>query len=114
MLGARLPRRPRINDLLLSLTVPAVVVASGVYTVCHCRRLRRSPPPAYSRRAARDRARDAVADAEAGVTDAYALLGGLYTDPPAPRPAGPAPGVNGAARAAAHGGPSLPVPGGRR
>ena len=71
-----------MDDLLLALTVPAVVVASGVYTVCACRRQRRHPPSPYTRQAARLASRDALDLAETVVDDAYAALGGLYAAPP--------------------------------
>jgi len=82
-----------MDDLLLALTVPAVVVASGVYTVCACRRQRRHPPSPYTRQAARLASRDALDLAETVVDDAYAALGGLYADPAAPPPAGDSPAV---------------------
>ncbi|MFE6935925.1 hypothetical protein ACFVDT_28285 [Streptomyces sp. NPDC057699] len=83
-----------MDDLLLALSVPAVVIASGVYAVCDCRRQRRRPPPPYTRRAARLAAHDAVALAESVVDSAYAALGGLYAGPAAPHPAAPSPAVS--------------------
>ncbi|PWS47857.1 hypothetical protein DLE01_29325, partial [Streptomyces sp. FT05W] len=70
-----------MDDLLLALTVPAVVVVSGVFTVCDCRRRRRRPPLRYTRRAARLASRDALLSAEAVVDGAYAALGSLYPGP---------------------------------
>lgn len=94
-----------MDDLLLALTVPAVVVASGVYAVCDCRRLRRDPPSPYTRRAARLAAREVVARAEALVDGAYAALGRLYADPATPLPA-----VSGVPGSSPDRGPSRPAP----
>ncbi|MFJ8887924.1 hypothetical protein ACIRJR_31595 [Streptomyces sp. NPDC102402] len=98
-----------MDDLLLTLTVPAVVVASGVYAVCDCRRLRRYPPSPYTRRAARLAAREAVALAEAVVDSAYAALGRLYAVPATPLPAGHT-AVSGAPDSSPDRGPSRPAP----
>ncbi|MEU0300258.1 hypothetical protein ABZ252_12440 [Streptomyces sp. NPDC006175] len=99
-----------MDDLLLTLTVPAVVIASGVYAVCDCRRQRRRPPPPYSRRAARLAARDVLVRAESVVDSAYAGLGGLYADPDGPRPAGNAQAVSGRPDASRDRGQSRPAP----
>lgn len=99
-----------MDDLLLTLTVPAVVLASGVYAVCDCRRMRRNPPPPYSRRAARTAAREVLSSAEAVVGSAYDALGGLYTDPAAPYPAQDTPVVTGRRAAGRDRGPSRPAP----
>ncbi|MDQ0795773.1 hypothetical protein [Streptomyces sp. B1I3] len=103
-----------MDDLLLILTVPAVVIASGVYSYRRCRRHRDRPPSPYTRQAARLAARDAVILAEAAVGSAYATLGGLYDDPPAPHPAARTPTVRGGTHATEDRGPSLPVPARRR
>ncbi|MEU3129157.1 hypothetical protein ACFT39_29325 [[Kitasatospora] papulosa] len=84
-----------MDDLLLALTVPAVVVVSGVFTVCDCRRRRRRPPPPYTRRAARLASRDVLLSAESVVGGAYAALGSLYPGPASRRPVLPAPTVSG-------------------
>ncbi|WP_432105411.1 hypothetical protein [Streptomyces sp. bgisy091] len=98
-----------MHDLLLTLTVPAVVVASGVYTACDCRRGRRNPLP-YTRAAARRSAREAVRQAEDAVSKAYAAVGCLYAAPGLRRPPeGPAT-VSGRAAAGPDHGPSLPAP----
>ncbi|MFC8230787.1 hypothetical protein [Streptomyces sp. NPDC057287] len=99
-----------MDDLLLTLTVPAVVVASGVYAVCDCRRRRRKPPPPYTRRASRLAAREAVLLAEAVVDKAYAALGRLYADPAAPHPAGGTLTGSGASDSSQDRGPSRPAP----
>ncbi|MFB8118668.1 hypothetical protein ACFQ6U_34790 [Streptomyces sp. NPDC056465] len=103
-----------MDDLLLTLTVPAVVVASGLFAVCHCRRLRRDPPPPFSRRASRLAAREAVLLAETVVDSAYAALGRLYADPATPRPAGRTPAVSGGPGSSPGRGPSRPAPARRR
>ncbi|MGW0788884.1 hypothetical protein ACWD04_11660 [Streptomyces sp. NPDC002911] len=95
-----------MDDLLLALTVPAVVVASGVYTVVDCRRQRRHPPSPHTRRAARLAARDALVLAEAVVDSAYAALGRLYADPATPHPAADSPAVSREADAGPDHGPS--------
>ncbi|MFI2783498.1 hypothetical protein [Streptomyces sp. ALB3] len=97
-----------MDDLLLTLAVPAVVVVSGVYAFCDCRRQRRCPPSPYTRKAARLAARDVLDLAEAVVDSAYAALGGLYADPAVPRPAGNAPAVSGGG--GPDRGPSRPAP----
>ncbi|MFI8005448.1 hypothetical protein [Streptomyces sp. NPDC086010] len=99
-----------MDDLLLALAVPAVVLASGVYAVCDCRRMRRNPPPPHTQRAARAAARDVMRRAEAVVDGAYDTLGGLYTDPAAPHPAQDAPVVTGRRAASRDRGPSRPAP----
>lgn len=93
-----------MDDLLLTLSVPAVVLASGMYAVCDCRRQRRRPPP-YTRRAARLAARDALALAESVVDSAYAALGGFYTGP-----AARVPGVSCGTEPSRGPGPSWPAP----
>ncbi|MFJ8754823.1 hypothetical protein ACIREO_36765 [Streptomyces sp. NPDC102441] len=103
-----------MDDLLLALTVPAVVVASGVYAVCDCRRQRRRPPPPYTRRAARTAARDALILAGTVVEGSYAALGGLYAGPATPHPAGNTPAVSGGPDASRDRGPSRPAPARRR
>ncbi|MBM7441555.1 hypothetical protein [Streptomyces sp. HB132] len=102
-----------MDDLLLALTVPAVVVASGVYAVYDCRRQRRRPPLPYTHRAARLAAADALARAEAVVDSAYAGLGGLYADPGVPR-TGTFPAVSGRPDAGRDRGPSRPTPARKR
>ncbi|MFF4247486.1 hypothetical protein ACFYY2_23895 [Streptomyces sp. NPDC001822] len=99
-----------MDDLLLALAVPAVVLASGVYAVCDCRRTRRNPPLPYTRRAARAAAHDVLSRAEAVVGGAYNTLGGLYTDPAAPHPAQDTPVVTGRRAAGPDPGPSRPAP----
>lgn len=94
-----------MDDLLLTLTVPAVVVASGLYAVCDCRRRRRNPPPPFTRRASRLAAREAVILAEAVVDSACTALGRLYADPATPHPA-----VSGAPDSSPDRGPSRPAP----
>ncbi|MFF5899293.1 hypothetical protein ACFY8O_25690 [Streptomyces argenteolus] len=98
-----------MEDLLLTLAVPAVVLAGGVYAVCDCRRQRRRPPSPYTRRAAELAARDAVDRAVTVVEDAYTALGGLYADPATPYPAGPA-AVSGGAGSSPDHDPSRPAP----
>ncbi|MFJ3706069.1 MULTISPECIES: hypothetical protein [Streptomyces] len=99
-----------MDALLLALSVPAVVVASGVFTVCDCRRRRSRPPLPYTRRAARRASRDVLLLAESVVDGAYAALGGLYADPASPQPDQPAPVVSGGAGASRGHGPSWPAP----
>ncbi|MFC9942510.1 hypothetical protein [Streptomyces pratensis] len=99
-----------MDDLLLVLAVPAVVVASGVYAACDCRRQRRHPASPYTRRAARLAARDALDLAEAVVDSAYAALAGLYADPATAPPAGGAPAVSAGAGSSPDPGPSRPAP----
>ncbi|MFE7749013.1 hypothetical protein [Streptomyces sp. NPDC057428] len=103
-----------MDDLLLTLAVPAVVLASGVYAVCDCRRKRRNPPPPYSRRAALTSAREVLSRAEAVVGAAYDVLGELYTDPATPYPAEDAPVVTGRRAAGRDRGPPRPAPARRR
>ncbi|MGW1814333.1 hypothetical protein ACWCQM_12310 [Streptomyces sp. NPDC002125] len=97
-----------MDDLLLTLAVPAVVLASGVYAVCDCRRQRRKPPP-YARRAAVLAARETVDRAEAVVDRAYAALGRLYADPATPHPADGSPTVRGGAGSSRDRGPFRPA-----
>ncbi|MFJ8863342.1 hypothetical protein ACIRD8_33615 [Streptomyces sp. NPDC102451] len=99
-----------MDDLLLALSVPAVVVASGVYAVCDCRRQRRRPPSPYTRRAGRLASRDALILAESVVDSAYAALGRLYTDPATPHPAAHTPTVSCGADPSRDPGPSRPAP----
>ena len=99
-----------MDDLLLTLAVPAVVLAGGVYAVCDCRRQRRRPPSPYTRRAAELAAHDALHRAEAVVDGAYSALGGLYADPAAPYPAEAGPAVSGGAGASKGRAPSRPAP----
>lgn len=103
-----------MDDLLLTLAVPAVVIASGVYAVCDCRRQRRKPPPPYTRRAARLAARDVLVRADAVVDSAYAGLGRLYADPAGAHPAGSTPAVSGRPDASRDRGPSRPAPARKR
>ncbi|MFE5240801.1 MULTISPECIES: hypothetical protein [unclassified Streptomyces] len=98
-----------MDDLLLTLAVPAVVLASGVYAVCDCRRRRRKPPPPYTRRASALAARETVDRAEAVVDRAYAALGRLYADPATPHPADGSPTVSGAAGSSRDRGPFRPA-----
>ncbi|MEU1485950.1 hypothetical protein [Streptomyces sp. NPDC005752] len=102
-----------MDDLLLALTVPAVVAAGGLYAVYDARRQRRRPPLPYTHRAARLAAADATARAEAVVDSAYAGLGGLYADPAAPG-AGSTPAVSGRPGAGRERGPSRPAPARKR
>ncbi|MFE4451310.1 hypothetical protein [Streptomyces sp. NPDC056796] len=95
-----------MDDLLLTLAVPAVVIASGVYAVRDCRRQRRRPPPPYTRRAARLASRDVLLTAEAVVEGAYAALGTLYDGPAGSHPAGHVSTVG----AGPDQGPSQPAP----
>lgn len=94
-----------MEDILLTLAVPAVVIASGIYTLCACRRQRRNPPSPYTRQAARTAALDVTVGAETVVSGAYAALGRLYTDPAPAHPARNAPVVTGRRRD-----PSRPAP----
>ncbi|WP_299537917.1 hypothetical protein [uncultured Streptomyces sp.] len=82
-----------MGDALLTLSVPALLCASGLYAAFACRwsRRRPAPPSPYTRRALLLAERDALARAEGIVEDAHATLGPLYDLPGRPPPARTAP-----------------------
>ncbi|MDX3379646.1 hypothetical protein PV390_35220 [Streptomyces sp. ME02-6991-2A] len=78
-----------MGDVLLVLSIPVLVLASGVYAVCACwwRRRHPAPPSPYTRHAARLAEQAMLVRAEEIVDDAYTALGPLYAPPAAPAPA---------------------------
>ncbi|KAB2589209.1 hypothetical protein [Streptomyces arboris] len=82
-----------MGDVLLVLSIPVLVIASGVYAVCACwwRRRHPAPPSPYTRHAARLAEQATLVRAEEIVDDAYTALGPLYTPPAAPVPGAAAP-----------------------
>ncbi|MFD3971562.1 hypothetical protein [Streptomyces cyaneofuscatus] len=80
-----------MGDALLVLSIPALLLASGLYTACACRwrRGHPAPPSPYTRHAARLAEQAMLVRAEEIVDNAYAALGPLYDAPPAPCPTAP-------------------------
>ncbi|MET8057660.1 hypothetical protein [Streptomyces microflavus] len=78
-----------MGDVLLALSIPVLVFASGIYAACDCwwRRRHPAPPSPYTHRAARLAEQDMLLMAEEIVDDAYAALGPLYDRPAAQAPA---------------------------
>ncbi|MEV7057258.1 hypothetical protein AB0N95_17430 [Streptomyces microflavus] len=78
-----------MGDVLLALSIPVLVFASGIYAACDCwwRRRHPAPPSPYTHRAARLAEQDMLLLAEEIVDDAYAALGPLYDRPAAQAPA---------------------------
>lgn len=105
-----------MGDALLALSVPLLILASGVHAACDRRRRRRhpAPPSPYTRQAHRLAAQDALLRAGAVIDGAYTCLGGFYESPAAPRPAPAAPRVSGGAEPNRGHGPSRPAPARRR
>ncbi|WP_345982415.1 hypothetical protein [Streptomyces sp. DSS69] len=100
-------------DVLLALSIPVVVSASGVYAACDCwwRRRHPAPPSPYTHRAARLAERDMLLRAEEIVDDAYAALGPLYDRPAAAEaPADPSAGLKPRPDATPDRAPSPPAP----
>lgn len=75
-----------MGDVLPALSIPALVLASGVYAVAETwwRRRHPAPPSPYTHQAARLAERAMLVDAERIVDEAYGTLGGLYDGQPAP------------------------------
>ncbi|MEU2251032.1 hypothetical protein [Streptomyces sp. NPDC019224] len=69
-----------MGDILLTLSVPALLLASGLYAVARAwwRRGHPAPPSPYTQQAARLAGRATLGDAEQAVGEAYLRLGGLY------------------------------------
>ncbi|MET8347274.1 hypothetical protein [Streptomyces microflavus] len=78
-----------MGDVLLALSIPVLVFASGIYAACDCwwRRRHPAPPSPYTHRAARLAEQDMLLLAEEIVDDAYAAIGPLYDRPAAQAPA---------------------------
>lgn len=78
-----------MGDVLLALSIPVLVFASGIYAACDCwwRRRHPAPPSPYTHRAARLAEQDMLLLAKEIVDDAYAALGPLYDRPAARAPA---------------------------
>ncbi|MEE1727757.1 hypothetical protein ACIPM5_28365 [Streptomyces microflavus] len=78
-----------MGDVLLALSIPVLVFASGIYAACDCwwRRRHPAPPSPYTHPAARLAEQDMLLLAEEIVDDAYAALGPLYDRPAARAPA---------------------------
>ncbi|MBW3359131.1 hypothetical protein ACFCXC_09320 [Streptomyces microflavus] len=78
-----------MGDVLLALSIPVLVFASGIYAACDCwwRRRHPAPPSPYTHRAARLAEQDMLLLAGEIVDDAYAALGPLYDRPAARAPA---------------------------
>ncbi|WP_405508645.1 hypothetical protein OG323_21680 [Streptomyces cyaneofuscatus] len=81
-----------MGDVLLVLSIPVLVLISGLYTACACwwRRRHPAPPSPYTRQAAHLAEQATLVRAEEIVDDAHTALGPLYA-PPGPPPAAPAP-----------------------
>ena len=69
-----------MGDILLTLSVPALILSSGLYAVVSAlwRRRHPAPPSPYTQQAARLAGRAALAEAGQVVDEAYGTLGGLY------------------------------------
>jgi len=78
-----------VGDVLLALSIPVLVLSSGIYAACDCwwRRRHPAPPSPYTHRAARLAEQDMLLLAEEIVDDAYAAVGPLYDRPAARAPA---------------------------
>ncbi|MEU3836557.1 hypothetical protein [Streptomyces microflavus] len=78
-----------MGDVLLALSIPVLVFASGIYAACDCwwRRRHPAPPSPYTHRAARLAEQEMLLLAEEIVDDAYAAIGPLYDRPAAQDPA---------------------------
>ncbi|MEW2061767.1 MULTISPECIES: hypothetical protein [unclassified Streptomyces] len=75
-----------MGDVLLALSIPVLVFASGIYAAGDCwwRRRHPAPPSPYTHRAARLAEQEMLLLAEEIVNDAHAALGPLYDAPSAP------------------------------
>ncbi|WP_327368104.1 hypothetical protein [Streptomyces sp. NBC_01217] len=107
-----------MGDVLLALSIPVLVFATGIYAACESwwRRRHPAPPSPYTHRAARLAERAMLVDAEDVVDGAYERLGGLYDSddgdgrPGAPDTHPPAPGVTRRASTGPDSGRSAPAP----
>ncbi|MGW8889415.1 hypothetical protein [Streptomyces sp. NPDC055749] len=72
-----------MDDILLALSIPVLVFATGIYAACESwwRRRRPAPPSPYTHRAARLAEQAMLTRAEDIVDGAYETLAPLY-DPP--------------------------------
>ncbi|MEV6163877.1 hypothetical protein AB0L71_18420 [Streptomyces sp. NPDC052052] len=84
-----------MGDTLSALSIPVLLLASGVYAVCESwwRRRHPAPPSPYTHQAARLAERAVLADAETLVDDAYTRPGTLSGSPEAPDTRAPVPGI---------------------
>lgn len=78
-----------MGEVLLVLSIPVLVLASGIHAACDCwwRRRHPAPPSPYTHHAARLAEQATLVRAEEIVDDAYTAFGPLYTPPAAPAPA---------------------------
>ncbi|WP_345114259.1 hypothetical protein [Streptomyces drozdowiczii] len=69
-----------MGDTLLTLSIPALLLSSGLYAAARARwrRGHPAPPSPYTQQAARLAGRAALTDAGRIVDEAYGTLGGLY------------------------------------
>ncbi|WP_406095779.1 hypothetical protein [Streptomyces sp. NBC_01013] len=83
-----------MGDTLPALSIPVLVLASGIYTAgaSWWRRRHPAPPSPYTHQAARLAERAMLVDAERIVEGAYGTLGTLYAGPTAPHTHVPADG----------------------
>ncbi|MFD3654791.1 hypothetical protein [Streptomyces sp. NPDC058620] len=77
-----------MDDILLALSIPVLVFASGIYAACDSwwRRRHPAPPPPYAHRAARLAEHAMLTRAEDIVDGAYETLAPLYDAPAAGMP----------------------------
>ncbi|MFC9246019.1 hypothetical protein ACFT7S_19015 [Streptomyces sp. NPDC057136] len=89
-----------MDDVLLALSIPVLVFASGIYAACDSwwRRSHPAPPSPYTHQAARLAERAMLTRAEDIVDGVYEVLGPLYDTPgvriPAPVATAVTPGAN--------------------
>uniref|UniRef100_A0AAU2VT42 Uncharacterized protein n=1 Tax=Streptomyces sp. NBC_00008 TaxID=2903610 RepID=A0AAU2VT42_9ACTN len=101
-----------MGDILLTLSIPVLVFASGIYAAGESwwRRRHPAPPSPYTHQAARLAERATLVDAERIVDSAYGCVGALYDGPSAPGARIPATGVTPGQAASPGHGRSAPAP----
>ncbi|MFF3174492.1 hypothetical protein ACFVQ0_17945 [Streptomyces sp. NPDC057900] len=101
-----------MGDILLTLSIPVLVFASGVYAAAESwwRRRHPAPPSPYTHQAARLAERAMLVDAERIVDSAYGCVGALYDGPSAPGAPVSATGVTPGQAASPGHGRSAPAP----
>lgn len=101
-----------MGDTLLALSIPVLVLASGIYAAGESwwRRRHPAPPSPYTHQAARLAERAMLVDAERIVAGAYETVGALYDGPSALGAHIPATGVTPGAAASQGPGRSVPAP----
>ena len=105
-----------MDDVLLALSIPVLVFASGIYAAGECwwRRRHPAPPSPYTHQAARLAEHAMLTRAEDIVDGAYESLSPLYDPPPVRIPATKATAVTPGANASQDHDRSQPTPARRR